>query len=122
MIIKYAFILCFIFHIAVTQSEMENARCSCSGVSATCEHVTRGEDAIEVLASDEDQVFSITDRDPTTWLGDNKPRYDPESQTIRYTVIPQDTSIFYWSMPAIFKGDLQHPRINLIMLVNKEIN
>ena len=102
MLIKCVLTLCSMFPVVFSQAEDKD--CSCSAVSDTCEYVTHGDDVIAVLASDEDQVFSITDRDPTTWLGDNKPKYDPESQTIRYSVIPQDTSIFYWSMPSLFKG------------------
>jgi len=50
-------------------------------------------------------MFSITDRDPTTWLGDNRPWFDADNNIIRYSYLPGDTSIFFWSMPKIFKGD-----------------
>ena len=44
-------------------------------------------------------------RDPTTWLGDNRPRYDEASRSLRYTYNPGDTTVFFWSLPKLFKGD-----------------
>ena len=46
-------------------------------------------------------------RDPTTWLGDNRPRYDEASRSLRYTYAPGDTTVFFWSLPKLFKGDPQ---------------
>ena len=46
-------------------------------------------------------------RDPTTWLGDNRPRYDEASRSLRYTYAPGDTTVFFWSLPKLFKGDQQ---------------
>ena len=51
--------------------------------------------------------FSISDRDPDTWLGSNKPRYDPASQEVKYTFNQGDSTIFYWSMPKLFQGIVQ---------------
>ena len=44
-------------------------------------------------------------RDPTTWLGDNRPRYDAATQSLRYRYLPGDRTVFFWSLPKIFKGD-----------------
>ena len=81
--------------------------CQCSGVSDDCSWEemfwTR-----EVFRPTEDLPgFTITDRDPDTWLGSNKPWYDPASQQVRYTFRQGDSTTFFWSMPAFFRGRAQ---------------
>ena len=76
----------------------------CSGVSDDCSRVemfwTR-----EVFTPSEDLPgFTITDRDPDTWLGTNKPWYDASSRQVRYTFRQGDSTTFFWSMPAFFRG------------------
>ena len=81
--------------------------CQCSGVSDDCSRVemfwTR-----EVFTPSEDLPgFTITDRDPDTWLGTNKPWYDASSRQVRYTFRQGDSTTFFWSMPTFFRGIFQ---------------
>ena len=81
--------------------------CRCSGVSDDCTRVemfwTR-----EVFTPSEDLPgFTITDRDPDTWLGTNKPWYDASSRQVRYTFRQGDSTTFFWAMPTFFRGIVQ---------------
>ena len=100
--VQYALITCSLLTPISVSLDVGVAECVCSGVSDECHHEPRVVTSVSVSAVD--NIFSITDRDPTTWLGDNKPRFHPQSQTIKYKVIPQDSSIFFWSMPSVLKG------------------
>lgn len=86
---------------------MPGRRCECSGVSDSC---TWSEMfwAREVFTPSKDLPgFTITDRDPNTWLGSNKPWYDAASQQVRYTFRQGDSTTFFWAMPTFFRGIVQ---------------
>ena len=81
-----------------TQSDL----CYCSGLTENC---TRSDLfwTREVFRPSQDSPgFAITDRDPGTWLGSNKPWYDPQTREVKYTFNPGDGTTFYWSLPPVF--------------------
>ena len=79
--------------------------CHCSGVTQECDQVPMFWSQVSASPSVNSPEFSITDRDPTTWLGDNRPWYDTDSGALTYNYLPGDQTIFFWSLPKIFKGD-----------------
>ena len=86
-----------------SQSEV----CHCSGLTDNCTRSDLFWTKEVFRPSQEDPGFSITDRDPSTWLGSNKPWYDAGSGEVRYTFSQGDPTIFYWSLPSVFLGIVQ---------------
>ena len=52
----------------------------------------------------EDSGFSLTDRDPGTWLGKNKPIFNWDTYELEYKYNQGDSSVFYWALPKEFLG------------------
>ena len=59
---------------------------------------------LRVPVRGEDSGFGLTDRDATTWLGDNKPVFQWGTYELTYKYNPGDTTVFYWSLPEEFLG------------------
>ena len=81
--------------------------CECSGVSENCTWSQMFWSREVFRPSKDLPGFTITDRDPDTWLGTNKPWYDAASQQVRYTFRQGDSTTFFWSMPTFFRGIVQ---------------
>ena len=81
--------------------------CQCSGVSDDCTWEEMFWTSQVFRPTKDLPGFTITDRDPDTWLGSNKPWYDAASQQVRYTFRQGDSTNFFWSMPSFFRGIVQ---------------
>ena len=78
--------------------------CFCSGVTSNCSEASLYWSTLRVPVRGEDSGFSITDRDPSTWLGRNKPFFKWDTYELSYRYKPGDRTVFYWSLPEEFLG------------------
>ena len=90
--------------LVIASSQQED--CYCSGLPGVqCSLVAAHWVELVVGAGPGPGGFSLSDRDPATWLGRNKPVWLPATRQLTYRYRPGDTTHFYWALPASLLGN-----------------
>ena len=99
--LKFPYIIILLNFVQHVQCQME---CFCSGLTSNCSTASLYWSTLRVPVRGDDSGFSLTDRDPRTWLGKNIPVFNWDTYELNYKFKSGDAAVYYWALPDEFLG------------------